>query len=160
MMVWMQRCWHWISYTFFGDESQTRVLECRSSVLDTTEVVNCAPTLEIRGPGPAPSLSRAEKRRAVRFPCDQEVRCLPDGNAAAAFRGRLRNLSVVGLGLVSPEQIARNTILLVEIEEPLEVDPRVLAVRVVHVRPMPILGWFLGCEFARQLSDADVRELV
>ena len=156
----LKRCWHWLSYALFTDLAKTHVLECRSSVMETTAVVACAPTIRVRARSAgSATMRRAEKRRAVRYPCDREVRCVSEG-IQEPLTGRLRNLSASGLGLVVASRIEPGEALLIEVEDPLEVDPRIIAVTVVHARPMPIHGWFLGCALALELADGDLRTIV
>jgi hypothetical protein len=156
----LQRCWRWLSYNFFVDLTKTHVLECRSSVMDTTEVVSCAPTRQVRISRGPDAKRRAEKRRTVRYPCDLEVRCFSNGRAGDGLNARLRNLSINGLGFVSATRIEPGESLVLELEDPFEVEPRVIAVTVVHARAMPIRGWFHGCALAQELAEGDVRTMV
>lgn len=157
----LQRCWNWLSYTLFTDLAKTHVVQCRASVMETTEVIACAPTVRVRAAGgPNLSLRRQEKRNTVRYPCDREVLFFTHHHTGKPVKGRLRNLSACGLGLVVAEAIEAGTSLVIELDDPLEVDARVLAATVVHARPMPIRGWFLGCELAQELSDEELQLLV
>jgi hypothetical protein len=163
MSLWLepiQRCWTWLSYTLFTDLAKTHVVECRASVMDTTQVVACAPTVRVRAVSRVDLAKRhQEKRVAMRYPCDREVQFFTERHSEP-LTGRLRNLSACGLGLVVAKPIEAGTALVIELDDPLEVDARVLAVTVVHSRPMPIRGWFLGCALAQELSDEELRDIV
>lgn len=164
MTPWLQplrRCWKWISYSLFTDLAKTHVVECRASVMDTTEVVACAPTVRVRAVGRRELSKRhQEKRINMRYPCDREVQFFTESHNGEPLTGRLRNLSACGLGLVVAKPIEAGTALIIELDDPLEVDARVVAVTVVHARPMPIRGWFLGCALAQELSDEELRDIV
>ena len=129
--------------------------------METTEVGAGAPTIRVRAVG-GPDLSKRhqEKRIAMRYPCDREVHFFTERHSGQPLTGRLRNLSACGLGLVVAKPIEAGTALIIELDDPLEVDARVLAVTVVHARPMPIRGWFLGCALAQELSDEELRDMV
>jgi hypothetical protein len=163
MIPWLnplQCCWRWLSYAFFTDLEKTRVLKSRSSVMETTEVIACAPTVHVRATSRPESKARLEKRRTVRYPCDRVVRWFANGSEGETLNGRLRNLSVGGLGFVAATRIEPGESLVLELDDPLELEPRVIAVTVVHARPMPIRGWFHGCALAQELADGDVRTMV
>jgi hypothetical protein len=160
MRPWLMRCWSWFADTFFSDLDKTQVVECQSSVLDRTEI-----TWSVRvgdaGPRCAAPLRHDEKRIAVRYPCDRNVRCSVKGRAGS-LRGRCRNVSRGGIGLVAAFKVEAGTALIVELHSrsSSKASCTTIPVRVVHVRPMPIRGWFLGCSFAEDLTDAEIRALI
>jgi hypothetical protein len=88
------------------------------------------------------------------------VRCLPNGNCEAAVTGRVRNISLGGVGLVVTSHVDPGTSLVVEVARTASGKAATMTVRVVHVRAMPIRGWFLGCVFPQPLAEADVKALV
>ena len=106
------------------------------------------------------STRRPEKRLAVRYPCEREVLCRSRDSTMKLIRGRVRNLSTGGIGIVVPQHVKRDAALIVSVAgQAGEGVVHELPVRVVHARPMPICGWFLGCKFAQQLELGEVKAL-
>lgn len=130
-------------------------------------VVGCAFTMEM--PDADLKLFQAERvkpapgdgRRWVRFPCNVETVCTTclttPGERIAA---RILNISAGGLGLLLPCQFEVGTLLHVEIPASRGRVPRKLLVRVVRAIAHSNGDWFLGCEFAQQLREDEVLDLL
>jgi hypothetical protein len=103
-----------------------------------------------------------ERRAYPRYPCNLAIFCRP----VAARREELwwpaevRDISVGGLGLVLLVHFEPGTILAIELEGPAAPVPRLLLARVVHARPQPGGGWFIGCELADRLRDDELLRLL
>jgi hypothetical protein len=99
-------------------------------------------------------------RRWARFPCNVETACYSCDTAPGERRsGRILNISAGGIGLILRCQFSEGTLLYFELPPEMNLaDPRIL-VRVVRVMEQGG-GWFLGCEFADQLSDDELRGLL
>jgi hypothetical protein len=100
-------------------------------------------------------------RRWTRFPCNVETVCYSCDTAPGERRcGRILNISAGGIGLVLRCQFFEGTLLHFELPQEMNVaNPRIL-VRVVRVKDQGDGNWLLGCEFADQLSDDEVRGLL
>ena len=74
--------------------------------------------------------------------------------------GRILNISAGGIGLVLRCQFSEGTLLHFELPQEMNLaDPKVL-VRVVRVTPEGDGNWSLGCEFADQLREEQLRALL
>jgi hypothetical protein len=100
-------------------------------------------------------------RRWTRFPCDVETVCYSCDTAPGERRsGRILNISAGGVGLLLRCQFFEGTLLHFELPQEMNLaNPKIL-VRVVRVTKQGEGNWLLGCEFADQLSDYDVRALL
>ena len=100
-------------------------------------------------------------RRWTRFPCDVETVYYTCDTAPGERRsGRILNISAGGIGLVLRCQFSEGTLLHVELPQNTNlVGPKVL-VRVIRVMQKNDGNWFLGGEFADQLSEEQLRELI
>jgi hypothetical protein len=100
-----------------------------------------------------------EERASVRFSKDEEISCHPknaSGRAkfAAAWSGRVRDISTAGIGLSMTGRFEPGTALVVELR------PRVLRhlfVHVVHATPDTDGQWIIGCTFDRPLSPQELQ---
>jgi hypothetical protein len=102
-----------------------------------------------------------DHRRWTRFPCNVETVYYSCDTAPGERRsGRIRNISAGGVGLVLRCQFCEGTLLHFELPQEMNLaDPKVL-VRVVRVTPEGDGNWSLGCEFADQLSEEQLRALL
>jgi hypothetical protein len=100
-------------------------------------------------------------RRWTRFPCNVNTVCYSCDTAPGERRsGRILNISAGGIGLLLRCQFSEGTLLHFELPHDMNLaDPNVL-VRVVRVMQQGDRNWFLGCEFADQLSEEELRALV
>jgi hypothetical protein len=102
-----------------------------------------------------------DARRWVRFPCNVETVCQTCETAPGERRpARIVNVSPGGVGLLLPCEFAEGTLLYFELPPEDEQAPRKALVRVVRALEHGSAGWFLGCEFADQLSERELLSLV
>jgi hypothetical protein len=100
-------------------------------------------------------------RRWLRFPCNVETVCYTCETAPGERRpARILNISPGGIGLLLPCQFAHGTLLHFEMPADMEQPARDLLVRVARVLEHAPGMWFLGCEFASQLGDDELRSLL
>jgi hypothetical protein len=99
-------------------------------------------------------------RRWTRFPCNIETVCYSCDTAPGERRAaRILDISAGGIALVVRCQFLRGTLLHFELPQEMDLaDPKIL-VRVVRVKNQGDGNWLLGCEFADQLTDDEVRHL-
>jgi hypothetical protein len=99
-----------------------------------------------------------ERRAAIRYPSEEEASCAM-GRLAARAWGKVRDISVLGVGLAIDREIKAGTRLMVEIatKKP-SIALRALA-RVVHCRQQSDMTWVIGCQFDTPLRDEDVQNL-
>jgi hypothetical protein len=100
-----------------------------------------------------------DRRTWVRFPCDVEIQAEPTGRGGETKQERLavrvRDVSQGGIALVVNRPFQPGTLLSVEL--PTAEEGSAALACVVHVRPRGEGEWLLGCNFARELADADLR---
>lgn len=97
-------------------------------------------------------------RAWVRFSCDLETSCAPDGSDEA-WPARVMNVAPGGIGLVVPGEVPVGSILRVEMPRGQTGVPRHVLVRVVQTTRQSAQSWLLGCEFTEQLSDEELQAL-
>src|SRR5262249_25410520 len=100
-----------------------------------------------------------ESRKAMRHRMDKEVVCQRETRAGITFMGGARNVSRGGMGLIVGCRFEPGTVLLIEVADGPGDMPRLIPALVVHARPLPYRGWFLGCSFPAQITDADIASL-
>jgi hypothetical protein len=105
--------------------------------------------------------SRPDCRRWTRFPCNVETVCYSCDTAPGERRsGRILNISAGGIGLVLRCQFFEGTLLHFELPQEMNLaNPKVL-VRIVRVMDQGGGYWLLGCEFADQLTEDELRMLL
>jgi hypothetical protein len=102
----------------------------------------------------------AEERRVwIRHPCEvvatcQLVNTAPVGERLAA---RVQDISRGGINLVVNRRFDPNTLLSVELPGPTHHSPSTVLAYVVRVAPRPAGEWSIGCTFATELSDEELR---
>ena len=101
-----------------------------------------------------------EQRITVRHACALEGISRPlDVNDSLSWGATVRDLSSGGVGLLVCYPFRLGTYLTLEIQGS-DGQPRGLLARVAHVRDQKDGTWHVGCEFAKHLSDQDVRRMV
>jgi hypothetical protein len=99
-------------------------------------------------------------RAWVRFPCNLETVCYSvDTAPGEQLPARILNVSAGGVGLLVPCQFDSKTLLNLQLPPRPPQPGRQVLVRVVHARPFGNGDWFLGCEFADRLTDAELEAL-
>ncbi|HEV2948959.1 MAG TPA: PilZ domain-containing protein [Gemmataceae bacterium] len=105
-----------------------------------------------------------ERRAWVRFTSTLEASCQSKGTLKdAGWPGKVVDLSLGGIGLILRHRFPSGAPLTVELKTQSGRYPRSVSVRVVHTRPVVIEGnpcWFTGCAFARNLTEAELQELM
>ncbi len=115
--------------------------------------------LQAWGVGPVRPES-PDYRAWVRVACDMDALCREVGvEGAAPWRVRVLNLSPRGIGLAAPCAVAPGAHLTVDLPGVDGLGVRQLLVRVAQVTQQEEEMWLLGCEFAQQLSEADLSAL-
>ena len=102
-----------------------------------------------------------ERRAWVRHESDRDTVCHPvTSGGGQQWAGQVRDISNGGVGLVLTRRFELGTLLAIEIAGQDGKPGRTLWGRVVHVHPLEPGSWHLGCSFAAELSDDDVRQLL
>ncbi len=110
--------------------------------------------------------SGAEKRAAVRYPCDtdsfsQDNSCRPiSAHRNDTWSATVRDLSTGGVGIVVNRRFEPGTLLSVELQDAEQTTNRILLVRVVRVLREEGDKWLLGCAFTTKLTDAELLALM
>jgi hypothetical protein len=100
-------------------------------------------------------------RAWVRFPCNIETVCYSaETSPGEQVAARILNISAGGVGLLAPCEFGHSTILHVNLPGGAGKPPRKVLVRVVQAREQGNGDWFLGCEFADTLGDAEMNQLL
>jgi hypothetical protein len=104
-------------------------------------------------------VAEEERRVWIRHPCDAQTTCQlvnapPVGERLAA---RVQNISRGGISLVVNRRFDPETLLSVELPGPTEHSPSFVLAYVVRVTPYPAGEWSVGCNFATELSDEELR---
>jgi len=102
-----------------------------------------------------------ERRAYLRFPCNHEGFCSAhDGPGQERWKVRVRDASTGGLALIVPARVECDTSLVVSLQMFGNSYSRPMILQVVRSEEQADGSWLLGCKFARQLSDADLRSLI
>lgn len=100
-------------------------------------------------------------RRWTRFACNVETVCYTSETAPGERRsGRILNISAGGIGLVLRCQFTEGTLLYFELPAEMNLAQSQILVRVVRVVEQADGNWLLGCEFADQLTDDEVKSVL
>jgi hypothetical protein len=99
-----------------------------------------------------------ERRASARISCDLDTRCQPiTGARANSWPGRVVDISVGGLALVLERRFEPGAMLSVRLACSDEESARTLFLRVVHISPHADGSWRLGCAFASELAEEELR---
>jgi hypothetical protein len=114
-------------------------------------------TVSVRKSAAPPPAAR--QRAAERIPCDLRLnsRLLRRRLACAALQ--VVDISLTGLALLLDRPLGRGTILAIDVQRG-QATIRTLLARVVHVTERGPGAYAIGCEFASQLSEQELRELL
>jgi hypothetical protein len=105
---------------------------------------------------PAPD----DQRGWVRVPCDVRATCrVVPAAVEEPWTAQVLNLSPSGIGLVVERAIDNGTLLNVELQGNAGQAPLNILACVVHVNERDGGRWALGCNFIRELTDAELRAL-
>ena len=107
---------------------------------------------------------KTERRALVRFPEIAEVWCEPKSPANTlrsdtAWLGRVRDISLAGIGLTISRRFEPGAELIVELSI-WSKGPLYLPVRVIHASLEKKGRWIIGCAFASPLSEQTLRDFL
>src|SRR5262245_39683298 len=109
-------------------------------------------------PEKPPDLPGLERRAWVRYPCSFEASCHAVASAAGVlWSAKVLDISAGGLRLVVSRRFEIGTVLRLEVHSGLQQAPWTFLARVIHARPQTGGDWALGCAFARELDEEDLR---
>jgi len=99
-----------------------------------------------------------ERRAAVRYLCNLETTCQPMAEpAATSWPARAVNISAGGVSLVMDRAFEQGAILSIRLNSPDGEKARNLLLRVVYAKALNDGSWQLGCAFARELRQEELR---
>jgi hypothetical protein len=102
-----------------------------------------------------------DSRTWMRFPCEVKALCQVVADPEAEpWPVQVMNLSPTGIGLLVGRAIDTGTLLSLELQGPTEQEAHTILACVVHVTVQPDGQWALGCNFIRELSEAELLALV
>src|SRR5436305_11418722 len=102
----------------------------------------------------------AERRTAERFPVNAETTCSFLGPVVEDFGpGKIRNISMEGIGLLTVRRVEPGTLLAVGLSNPARGFTKNVLVRVVHATPQPG-GCLVGGTFQTPLTYQELSTLV
>jgi hypothetical protein len=130
---------------------------CVQGSIGNREVVVAQQTVPVRS-GNFKRRPKEERRASVRFSTDGEIWCHGKGSPKAkrdpAWLGKVRDISITGIGLSMSRRFEPGTALIVELR------PRALRrleVHVIHATPDADGHWTIGCMFDRALSQQELQ---
>jgi hypothetical protein len=98
-----------------------------------------------------------ERRASVRVSCDLDSTCQPIvGEHTKSWPARVVDISAGGIGLVLSRRFEPGAMLSVCLASP-DGETRTLFLRVVHLAKNVDGGWRLGCAFASELGEEELR---
>jgi hypothetical protein len=108
---------------------------------------------------PGPGAVRVDRRAAIRYPCELDASYrLPSEDLH--WPAQVQDISAVGLGLLVRRSFAVGDALAVELYSNDGSLSYSLLARVEWIAPLIGGVWWLGCAFARPLSDDAVQNLL
>src|SRR5438132_1598293 len=104
--------------------------------------------------------SDGERRGWERLPSSAATTLTPVGGTDQPTLARVRNVSRGGIGLLVEQAVEIGSLVNLELRKTAGDAARTILACVVHVVAHPDEQWTLGCNFIRELSDADLRALL
>jgi hypothetical protein len=99
-----------------------------------------------------------DRRIWVRYPCDVEAVCQPaDNPQAQRVSARVRNVSRGGINLIMAEPVATGSLMSVELPCASSDKASTVLAYVVRVAACDHGEWSIGCTFASELNDNDLK---
>jgi c-di-GMP-binding flagellar brake protein YcgR len=106
---------------------------------------------------PDSAVAEDDRRVWVRYPADVEAHCAPADGDEVRLSGRIRDVSRGGIKLVVNRAFGAGSLLSVQLPAE-EGHPAITVLAfVVYVNTLEADEWALGCNFARQLTDDELR---
>jgi hypothetical protein len=102
----------------------------------------------------------AERRAAVRYPSQAATPCHPVPEGDALCCARVLDISTTGVGLLVDDFVEPETLLAVELQGDNPALTYTLLVEVRRTTRREEGDWVLGCSFARDLSEDELRALL
>jgi c-di-GMP-binding flagellar brake protein YcgR len=103
------------------------------------------------------AVAEDDRRVWVRYPSDVEANCATTDDAEERLSGRIRDVSRGGIKLVVNRSFQAGALLSVQLPAA-EGHPAITVLAcVVYVNALEADEWALGCNFARQLTDDELR---
>jgi hypothetical protein len=113
---------------------------------------------------PASSTAAVDRRAWVRYGTDGEVLCRATGPLKdVGWMGKVRDLSLGGVGLFLRHRFRPGTPLLVELKSRAGGEIRLVPARVVHataIRAEDGAWWLVGCAFVSPLREDELKALL
>jgi len=99
-----------------------------------------------------------ERRVGVRYPCAVQTTLQPvNGAEPVRLSGRVRNISRGGISLVVPHAFESGDLIGVDLPSPDSDATYTVLACVIHATAQPGGEWVVGCTFAQELSEAELR---
>jgi hypothetical protein len=98
---------------------------------------------------------RIERRAAIRYESTQEAWCAFRSEPQRAW-GRVKDISVRGVGLLLDREVKPGTRLVVEIHSKVQPLPMRVPAHVVRCEKHSSTTWVVGCQFEIALSEDDL----
>jgi len=103
----------------------------------------------------------ADNRAWERYPCDVRASCQTvSAPEETAWEARVLNVSPAGMALLVPREVDNGVLLSVALHGPNGGEPLTILACVVHVREQTDGARLLGCNFIRELNEADLKRLL
>jgi hypothetical protein len=110
------------------------------------------------GPSASPARGSEERRVWVRYSCNVEASCLLAGDKEPVrLSARVQDISHGGIQLVMGQEFQVGGMLSIDLPGLSEFEPVTVLAYVVRVTRIGDEEWSLGCSFALELSDDDLR---
>jgi hypothetical protein len=110
---------------------------------------------------PGAGAVQVDRRAAIRYPCELDASyCVPAADEDLCWPAQVQDISAVGVGLLAHRSFAVGDTLAVELQSDDGSLSYSLLARVVRATPLTGDVWWLGCAFARPLSDDEVQNLL
>jgi hypothetical protein len=106
-------------------------------------------------PAPAPATPEAERRVWVRHPADLTTQVRADGGPG--FSARIRDVSLGGVQLIADHPVEAGELLTVALPSAGAAPDVLVLACVVHCRQVGPGEWAVGCHFACELDEDDLR---
>ena len=109
-------------------------------------------------PGDQAQALAEERRVRVRHPSEAQTTLQPvNGREPVRLSARVRNISRGGINLLVPRECQPGDMLGVDLPSPEGDSSYTVLACVIHATPGPDGDWVVGCTFAQELSDAELR---
>jgi hypothetical protein len=117
--------------------------------------------------GQAKHKPQKERRAWVRRPVNQEIACQPIvapavGDSDTYWLGKLRDISLVGVGVLLSHRVEPGTVLIVQLlaGKTARGTMNPMPVQVMHATEQKKGLWIMGCEFVLPLSKEELQSFV